>query len=95
MWWKNRQLDYGNLPYTAAITAHFSTFVTYVETLSPKLDRNGTLRIKTLPSSQLDYESIGLYITRTLEIPNIAKGNKKNLTPLSGSHPLFQNSKLL
>ena len=54
--------------------------VTYVETLSPtlspKLDRDEVsfglryhiLRIKTLPSSQFDYESIGLDIAVTLEV---------------------------
>ena len=53
--------------------------VTYVETLSPKLDRDKVsfghryhiLRIKTLPSSQFDYESIGLGIAVTLEVPTV------------------------
>ena len=36
-----------------------------------------SLCTKTLPSSQLDYKSIGLDITRTLETPNITKGNEK------------------
>ena len=61
--WKNRQLDFGNLPITSYYcsnrSAYLCTTVTYVETLSPKLDRtryplHQNTPLKPNPSFNLD-----------------------------------------